>query len=552
MSNPSPLPTGIKFTHKLKPTGTWNILTESWIPVRFRDGRIGTIPIRQIVNPEVVELDFVLQELEWTTLQFLIGLIQTTCLPRNKGEQARFWVHPPSEEDLQKHLDQVKAGFFLDGDVQFYQIRNLQTKKKIPLGDLMILRKTPNGAFYRKDYQSVTPINPGVIAMLLYLSTMYDPGTGGSSSGIRGQNFVTVLIEGQTLWQKVWRNVIPLSEIPGEPSPQLALEEVFEWLSDEIQQKSPAFWANHKCPESPVPIDWSKGIRPTQFLNFFRNYWMFTNVFCVEWGDLHNLSWDQTFYRQTRWVKRDRTEWLHPLSPYMISLAKKSKSNTSESEDIELSDFGDIESSDSVITCTPVQGFLPYQRYKEVAKYNYLNKNVRAALVLQKNLPLNGEMTCRVFGFGGIETGRRYTNSFDFTTVVKGNENHRLALYALSEQLVRVANKIEKAFQVFPKFPLGPTRKSFYARVDPLYDWFMDAYIREYLHPGTNPTELLSKYVRNWNQELVSIAKNLAHNQILSSIEPKSFWRNWGRFLSSLKDPDPSQPSKKNNKKTSK
>lgn len=552
------LPSGIKFTHELKPTGTWNLLTESWIPVRFRDGRTGTVPVRQIVDPEIERIDFVLYELEWTTLQFLIGLVQTICLPRNKGEQIRFWTSPPSEEDLQGHLDRVAAGFFMNGDVRFYQTSMaLQKKSKTDvvdnkehdLSELLILRKTPNGRFYYRDASLVTPLNPGVVGMLLYLSSIYDPGTGGSITGVRGTDFVTTTIEGETLWQKVWRNVIPLSEIPGEPTPQMELGEVFEWLSKEVRSTN---WVTHECPEKPIPMCLEEGERVVQFKNFFRSYWMFPNVFHIRWRDLSNLSWTDP-YQQTKWIKRSKSEWTHPLTPYYLTKPSKKDSDNSKGDSEDSEDSEDMGGSGTKLVTIPVRGFLPYQRYKAIAKYNYLDTSVRTSLVLQKNLDLSKEVVCRVFGFGGFVFGRQFTNSFDFTTVVKGDAGQRLALFAINEKLLYIAAKIEDSFKIL----LSKTEKKrkggllvsirtlFYVEVDPLYDRYMDRYVEDSQH--TDPKELLPIYAKKWKQELIGIAKNIAHTAILDMVESKDFWNYWGLFQLAIDHAD--QPSKQKAKK---
>jgi CRISPR system Cascade subunit CasA len=104
-----------------------NLISEPWIPVRRADGsrdkiapcqttdHVGTdkSPIVAIASPR--------PDFDGALAQFLIGLLQTTCTPPNKGIWRQWRREPPSAEELKSRFSDVSFAFELEGERAFMQ-----------------------------------------------------------------------------------------------------------------------------------------------------------------------------------------------------------------------------------------------------------------------------------------------------------------------------------------------------------------------------------------------------------------------------------------------
>lgn len=200
----------------------YNLLYESWIPVRREDGSEDTIKPSQIgecENPPVA-LNAPRPDFNGALIQFLIGLVQTTCPPVTERAWRKWFKKPPTPQDLDKRFEPIMDAFNVDGDgPRFLQDRErawTKGRKHVPLQDMLFDYEgkeaaKKNRAHFVKPH-SIKLISPwAAIALYVYQSNIHHTG-GPNHPTLRGKLPATTVILGENLWQTVWLNVIRRNE----------------------------------------------------------------------------------------------------------------------------------------------------------------------------------------------------------------------------------------------------------------------------------------------------------------------------------------------------
>lgn len=197
---------------------TLNLLADRWIPVVRFDGSRERIAPWQITDttPEnpAVALDAPRADFNGSLVQLLIGLVQTTCPPRNDREWARYLQQPPDPEYLQRAFAPLVPVFGLTaGPVRFMQVANLAGGVEWPIEKLLLEMPGTQTIDQNRDFfqkrGTVTGLCPACTAMALYTLQCTGPaGGGGHLTGIRGGGPVTTIVTGSSLWETVWLNVL--------------------------------------------------------------------------------------------------------------------------------------------------------------------------------------------------------------------------------------------------------------------------------------------------------------------------------------------------------
>ena len=301
----------------------FNLLSENWIPVRREDGSAHRIAPWRITGPDppAVDIDTPRPDFKGALLELLIGLVQTACPPENDKAWKRGFREPPSPETLKTAFAPLSPSFNLFGARPLFlqDLTLTEQEAKTPSPIAALLMDTPgenatrhNGDFFIKRDQPPEKLCPACAAAALATMQAYAPSGGvGYRVSIRGGGPLTTLVIGDTLWETVWSNVLPLSAKDVEPLPRD--------LGDSAGKVFP--WA---APTHDSHKEGSEIHRAAA--HFLHHYWGMPRRIllapteepevsaCPVCGQSHNV-----FVRQfwtTNYGNNYGRGWRHPLTPY--------------------------------------------------------------------------------------------------------------------------------------------------------------------------------------------------------------------------------------------
>jgi len=200
----------------------YNLLQEEWIPVKRAAGEqpayispsevtegSAANPVRAPAAPR--------PDFNGALLQFLIGLVQTACPPRNETEWQEKFRCPPCPEELDAAFKRYADAFNLDGTgprfMQDLDLTKMDGEWKT-IDHLLI--EMPGEQTLEKNTDhfqkrgTVKTICQSCCTMALFtLQTNAPAGGRGHRTSLRGGGPLTTLVTGRTLWETIWLNVIP-------------------------------------------------------------------------------------------------------------------------------------------------------------------------------------------------------------------------------------------------------------------------------------------------------------------------------------------------------
>lgn len=315
-----------------------NLINDAWIPVRRADGSRKTIAPWQLTesiaeNP-IVAIASPRPDFDGALVQFLIGLLQTTCTPDEKG----WWdwrSKPPSPAVLRERFSMMVTTFDLVGTKGplFMQERlaNDEKAKLHPVSYLLIGAATDSALKLNTDHFQKRRIDqeeclcPSCAAAALYTLQTFAPSGGGGGDGkftsLRGGGPLTTLILGQNLWETVWLNIVA-----GKPfAARRPSKTLFPWLdvASFVSEAAPVTTV-HSDDMDPLHVFW--GMPRRIYLDFIANADRKACAVCGGEGDLicqqyRDRAGGLTYqFEEMRNGKKDkRPSWVsprHPLSPY--------------------------------------------------------------------------------------------------------------------------------------------------------------------------------------------------------------------------------------------
>jgi len=202
----------------------FNLIKDPWIPVSRKSGERKLITPAGLVDryaeDPVLALDASRPDFNGSLVQFLIGLVQTTCPASNPREWREKFSKPPSMGELQSTFERYAHVFNLDGDgPRFMQDLDLSEKEGESNQIDHLLMEMPGAQtldkntdhFLKRD--TVKQICFPCCAMaLLTLQTNAPAGGRGHRTSVRGGGPLTTIVMGRTLWETVWLNVLKAGE----------------------------------------------------------------------------------------------------------------------------------------------------------------------------------------------------------------------------------------------------------------------------------------------------------------------------------------------------
>lgn len=206
-----------------------NLITDAWIPIRTKSG------VEKIIAPwritegkgddEITSLAAPRPDFTGALIQFLIGLLQTTCAPENPRQWRQWLQTPPAPDELQAAFAPISYAFNLDGDgPRFMQDLTIeeevlalplkgQRDRKSAIYEILIDLPTGKTLSDNTDHfikrGAVEKLCPACAAMALFtLQTNAPAGGQGNRTGLRGGGPMTTLLRADTLWETCWLNIL--------------------------------------------------------------------------------------------------------------------------------------------------------------------------------------------------------------------------------------------------------------------------------------------------------------------------------------------------------
>jgi len=196
----------------------FNLLTEKWIPVLRKDQTTDWISPDQMGESDIMSLHFPRPDFNGAVIQFLIGLLQSFAAPETERQWKKSLQEPPNSSVLSTLWGKYIEVFNLLGDgPRFMQsFEELKADSK-PVSYLLIdspgeQTLKENKDFFIKRGRVERLSLPMTAAALLCLQMNAPSGGAGHRTSLRGGGPLTILLEGDTLWQSLWLNVLPETE----------------------------------------------------------------------------------------------------------------------------------------------------------------------------------------------------------------------------------------------------------------------------------------------------------------------------------------------------
>lgn len=310
-----------------------NLITDAWITIRRKSGVVERIAPWQITEGKgedaITDLAAPRPDFNGALIQFLIGLLQTTCAPNNPREWRNWFQQPPGSEELREAFEPIVYAFDLDGDgPRFMQdllleneIKSLPLKKQEerirPVCEFLIDAPTGKTLDDNTDHfikrGEIKQMCPACATMALLTLQINAPSGGqGNRTGLRGGGPMTTLVLAETLWLTCWLNTLERQTFLLLCGNREKTQESdrFPWLS----QTRTSEGAKMTTPEDTHPdqIFWSMPRRIRIIMERQDGH-------CV--CDLCGMSDSiivRHFIAKNLGVNYEGS-WIHPLSPYFIS-----------------------------------------------------------------------------------------------------------------------------------------------------------------------------------------------------------------------------------------
>lgn len=222
-----------------------HLLSDSWLPVRRRDGCRDWVAPDQLTDPDIVAFDADRADFNGALAQFVIGLLQTTTPVDSDTQWKALLTDPPNRETLRGWFAPATAAFEFEGTgarfMQDFSLRIGDGEIK-PISALLIETPGENALRNNSDHfikrAQIDALCPDCAALaLLTLQINAPSGGAGHRTSLRGGGPLTTLLLSQppcSLWHDLWLNVQPRSQFLGRAG-NVQLESLvftFPWLAD--------------------------------------------------------------------------------------------------------------------------------------------------------------------------------------------------------------------------------------------------------------------------------------------------------------------------------
>jgi len=221
-----------------------NLTNEPWIPVRRADGSPDKIAPYQITDhvgtgkSPIIAVASPRPDFDGALVQFLIGLLQTTCTPNTEDEWWDWREQPPTSEELKARFEAVGFAFELEGEKAFMQdFSPKELDNELPISALLIDSPGDQSLDHNKDHfvkrGRCDFLCPHCSVMALMTMQINAPAGGrGYRTSLRGGGPLTTLVLGGNLWETCWSNTLEKTRYLGDEAQHKPVDsDRFPWLA---------------------------------------------------------------------------------------------------------------------------------------------------------------------------------------------------------------------------------------------------------------------------------------------------------------------------------
>ena len=218
-----------------------NLIYDPWIPVQRADGCRETIAPWQLTegiasNP-IVAVASPRPDFDGALTQFLIGLLQTASAPPDTYTWRKWRREALTSDELRGRFSTVAHAFELEGKAAFMQdYAPADLTNELDISALLIESPGEQTQEQNKDHfikrNGVAQLCPACAAMALFsMQTNAPSGGKGYRTGLRGGGPLTTLVQGKTLWETCWLNVLEQARHLGDGETKHGEPDRFPWLA---------------------------------------------------------------------------------------------------------------------------------------------------------------------------------------------------------------------------------------------------------------------------------------------------------------------------------
>ena len=302
-----------------------NLINDPWIPVQLKNNQQILIAPWQITDPNIIAINSPRADFDGALMQFLIGLLQTTCAPKDKNQWIEWLVRPPV---LKTYFKEMHHAFDIKGDnPRFMQdFEPLAVKSNNMIADLLI--DTPGGNTIKENKDhfvkrgQINALCPSCTMTALFtLQTNAPSGGQGHRTSLRGGGPLTTLVVNDpsnsgladNLWTNLWLNIInqQAGRLLGGNFDKTADSDIFPWLGKTKTSEKTTGVEIYPENTHPYQMYWGMPRR-------IRILWEKTKVGAC---DICNAESETliTHYQTKNYGVNYMGQWIHPLSPYSIN-----------------------------------------------------------------------------------------------------------------------------------------------------------------------------------------------------------------------------------------
>lgn len=299
-----------------------NLINDPWIPVRLAGGESVKIRPTDLAGSEgglPVDLDSARPDYDGALIQILIGLYQTFLAPPNEDEWWAWFETPPGAAVLSDKLAPWADAFNLTGERAFMQdVDELPERFRAKIDALHLTAPGNQTLAHNKDlflkrqdaFQMCATCAPLALAAAQFNATAGGPGF---RTSVRGGGPITTILRGENLWQHVWLNVLPRTELVGfEPPNRDVLHHTLPWMGPcRESSKQGVSTTTQDVNQHQVYWSSSKRLQLEDFLELDEA------ARCDVCGQAAHRLVSQ--YRELRYGTNYVGPWIHPLTPYTHS-----------------------------------------------------------------------------------------------------------------------------------------------------------------------------------------------------------------------------------------
>lgn len=345
----------------------FNLLVNSWIPVKTHNGEKKSIRAYEIVQKDIITLDAPRPDFNAALMQFLIGLLQTSMAPKNPREWRLLFKNPPSKEELKCKIESIQEAFFLNGDgYRFMQDASIQNKDNLkPIEEIIFGGPGDNTKKKNVDHfvknQSIKGLCLSCSASAILTANIFaDNGGPGYFESMRGNGFISNLVcidkENESgkennlealLWKNLWLNILPNDYLKGDLN-----KETFLWITDtpDCDEKRKRLTLNIKILDEELKSTTDKKVKKDligekkqaqrdrknlttiyqESSHPMQVYWawlrrLYLNIECQEGISCdicnNNKVIVSSVFKTNKGYNYPKNLWRHPLSPYRKAIS---------------------------------------------------------------------------------------------------------------------------------------------------------------------------------------------------------------------------------------